>query len=190
MPPKICIFTGPMFAGKTTKIIECWMETYLPKFAFKFSSDLRYESDNQERQIISHNENKLPAISISKCAEITNHIPIDEPQIVVFIDEGQFLTDIYQWILDYAPANITKIFISGLDYDIFGNKFSTEFSNLIEAADECHTLTAKCYKCQEPATFTQFIDHNSLSKINGNVLIGGSEQYQPACYKHFTPITN
>jgi len=188
MPPKICVFTGPMFAGKTTKIIDCWLATDLPKFAFKFSSDIRYESDNQERQIVSHNETKLPAISISKCAEITNYIPVNEPQIVIFIDEGQFLIDIYQWIFEYAPTNITKIFISGLDYDIFGNKFSNEFSNLIDAADECHTLTAKCYKCKESAAFTQFIDNNSLSKIDGNILIGGSEQYQPACHNHFTPI--
>lgn len=66
--------------------------------------------------------------------------------------------------------------------------FSKEFANLIECANECHTLTAKCFECQEPANYTQFIDNNSIDKLSGNILIGGSEQYQPACHKHFKPI--
>jgi thymidine kinase len=199
MAPEICIFTGPMFAGKTSAIINCWNATELPKYAFKYSNDSRYETNitnnngtgqMPERQIVSHNETKLPAIGISKCTEINNYISQDEPKIVIFIDEGQFLQDIHQWIFDFAPKNIKQIYVSGLDYDIFGNKFSEEFSNLIECATECHTLTAKCFECQEPASYTQFIDNNSMPKLNGNILIGGSEQYQPVCRNHFKPISS
>lgn len=189
MAPKICVFTGPMFAGKTSKIIECWNSTIQPKYAFKFTSDIRYEQNTEDRKIVSHNDHKMPAVGISKCMEINNYISQQEPDIVIFIDEGQFLTDIYQWIFEFAPTNISQIFISGLDYDIFGNQFSEEFSNLIAAANECHTLTAKCYKCHSPASYTQFIDNNSVMKLHGNVLIGGSEQYQPVCLNHFEPIT-
>lgn len=128
MAPKTCIFTGPMFAGKTSKIIECWNSTDLPKYAFKYSRDSRYEMNNDNnnpevRQIVSHNEKKLTAIGISSCSEIIKYIDLNEPQVVIFIDEGQFLEDIYQWIYNSAPQNINKIYISGLDYDIFGNKF-------------------------------------------------------------------
>jgi thymidine kinase len=189
MAPKICVFTGPMFAGKTSKIIECWNSTNLPKYAFKFISDIRYEQNIQDRKIVSHNENKMPAIGISKCIEITDYINTNEPDIVIFIDEGQFLHDIYQWIFELAPKNISQIFISGLDYDIFGNHFSEEFAKLITDANECHTLTAKCFKCQSPACYTQFIDNNSIMRLDGNILIGGSEQYQPVCHNHFEPIT-
>lgn len=188
MAPRTCLFTGPMFAGKTSKIIECWENTKLPKYAFKYKCDSRYEIDGKVRQIVSHNDNKMPAIGISKCSEIKNYINVNEPQVVIFIDEGQFITDIYQWIYEFAPENITQVFISGLDYDIFGNKFSQEFNTLLERADECHTLTARCYICQDTAIYTQFIDNNLVPKLTGNILIGGSEQYQPVCHNHFEPI--
>lgn len=193
MAPKTCIFTGPMFAGKTSKIIECWELTDLPKYSFKYSKDIRYETNNDNnqsnmRQIVSHNENKLPAIGITKCSEINKYINLNEPHVVIFIDEGQFLEDIFQWTYNSAPENIKQIYISGLDYDIFGNKFSKEFTKIIECADECHTLAAKCFECQEPANYTQFIDNKSIDKLSGNILIGGCEQYQPACHKHFQPV--
>jgi thymidine kinase len=190
MPPRICIFTGPMFAGKTSSLIRCWNETVIPKLAFKFDSDIRYETpaDGVERAIVSHNDDSLSAKGISRCIEINAYLPKDEPEVAVFIDEGQFFQDIKQWVMDMCPNNVTHVYISGLDLDIFGNKFNQEFDNLTELADECHTITANCYVCREPAHYTQFIDNNAVCKINGNVLIGGSEQYQPACKSHFRPI--
>ena len=190
MSPWICVFTGPMFAGKTSSLIRSWHTTDIPKIAFKFVRDLRYETcaDGIERTIVSHNDDVLSAKGISRCIEINAYIPEDEPEVAVFIDEGQFFQDLKQWVMDTRPNNITHVYISGLDFDIFGNKFNPEFDSLTELADECHTIFANCYVCKAPAYYTQFIDNNAVCKINGNVLIGGSEQYQPACKNHFRPI--
>ncbi len=190
MPPKTCIFTGPMFASKTTNLLKCWDKVNTEKLAFKFASDVRYEktNDSDNRQIVSHDNNTLTSIGISNCMEINKYIPKDVDNIAIFIDEGQFFKDIRQWLLEFAPTNVTEVYISGLDYDIFGNTFNPEFNDLMEVVAECHTLTAKCYICKEPACYTQFIDNNSASDIEGNILIGGSEQYQPACTKHFIPF--
>lgn len=190
MSPRIYIFTGPMFAGKTSSLIRCWEDTVIPKFAFKFASDFRYEEPDVgvERTIFSHNETSLSAKGITRCIEINAYLPEDLPNVAVFIDEGQFFQDIKQWVMDTCPSNVKQVYISGLDFDIFGNKFNEEFYSLTELADECHTLTANCYLCTAPAQYTQFIDNNAMCKINGNVLIGGTEQFQPACKNHFSPI--
>ena len=205
MPPKTCIFTGPMFARKTTNLLKCWHDVTIPKLAFKFSSDIRYENTDKtdktdktentnsnapQRQIVSHDDNMLPAIGITNCMEINSYIQDDSDKTAIFIDEGQFFQDIKQWLLDFAHKNISHVYISGLDYDIFGNKFNPDFNDLMDSVDECHTLLAKCYICNEPASYTQFIDNNSAatSKLEGNILIGGSEQYQPACAIHFIPF--
>ena len=189
MVPKLIIFTGPMFAGKTSHLLKCWENESMPKYAFKYSNDKRYETVDTDidRQIISHNDMKLNAIGITCCMEINNYIPSDATQVSIFLDEGQFFKDIKLWLSDYVSKHVKIIYISGLDYDIFGHKFNTEFSDICDLADECHTLTANCYICNEPANYTQFIDNNSLANINDNILIGGSEQYQPACINHFKP---
>ena len=190
MIPEIIIFTGPMFAGKTTMLLNCWKMEILPKYAFKYSNDTRYEaSDNENRQIVSHSNTTLIATGITSCKEINSHVPSDVKEICIFLDEGQFFKDIKQWICECPLKNIKKIYISGLDYDIFGNKFNDDFDEICNIANECHTLTAKCYICNDPANYTQFIDNNSLTNINGNILIGGSEQYQPACINHFMPLS-
>ena len=194
MPPRTCIFTGPMFARKTTNLLKCWHDVTTQKLAFKFASDIRYEktgdteNDNNQRQIVSHDENILPAIGITNCMDINSYIPNGSDKIAVFIDEGQFFRDIKQWLLNFAHTNISHVYISGLDYDIFGNKFNPDFNDLMDSVDECHTLSAQCYICNEPANYTQFINNTATSKLEGNILIGGSDQYQPACTTHFMPF--
>lgn len=192
MLPKIYIYTGPMFAGKTTYLIKNWNDDKTEiKLAFKYAQDDRYENEQQlgqKREIVSHNNTVLPAFGIARCTDINIYIPEDEPSVSIYIDEGQFFPDIKHWILDLAPKNVKKIYISGLDFDIFGNHFNTEFADLMKLSEECHTLTSKCYICQQPAFYTQFIDNNSVGKLSGNILIGGAEQYQPACHTHFKPM--
>lgn len=191
MAPKTCIFTGPMFASKTTNLLKCWNDIdNIPKLAFKYAKDLRYESTNNDntRQIVSHDDIVLPAVGITTCHEINSYIPTNLEKVVVFIDEGQFFKDIKQWLINFAPANIIQVYISGLDFDIFGNKFNPDFNDIMDLADECYTLSAKCYICGESAYNTQFIDNDSTTNLDGNVLIGGADQYQPACYKHFVPV--
>lgn len=192
MAPRTCIFTGPMFASKTTNLLKCWQDIEnIQKFAFKYSKDKRYEctSNYDTRQIMSHDNKVLPAVGITTCHEINSHIPTNIEKVAVFIDEGQFFKDIKQWVLCDAPQSVVQVYISGLDFDIFGNKFNPEFNDLMDIVDECHTLSAKCYVCGDSAYYTQFIDNNnSTTKLDGNVLIGGAEQYQPACSEHFVPF--
>lgn len=186
--PDLFVFAGPMFAGKTSALIKAWESCEFPtKLAFKFKRDTRYESG--EAAIISHDKISLPAIPISSCAEIAiyiNNLQVSGP-VGVFIDEGQFFSDIHSWFMAQDAAYVSDVYVSGLDYDIFGKVFSEQFDKLMDCANVLYTHTAKCHICNEQATRTQFIDNSQLNKVEGNVLIGGEQQFQPACESHFKP---
>jgi thymidine kinase len=188
LKPDLIVYAGPMFAGKTSALIKAWETCECPnKIAFKYNKDTRYESG--QVAIISHDRVSLPAIPIISCAEINTHLnnrQVLNP-VVVFIDEGQFFPDIHSWYTGLDSAIVTDVYVSGLDYDIFGKVFSKQFDNLMECATVLYTHTAKCHICNEQASRTQFIDANQLNKVEGNVLIGGEQQFQPACEQHFKP---
>lgn len=190
--PDLTIYAGPMFAGKTSALINSWKTCEAPnKMAFKFKKDTRYETG--DAAIISHNKESLPAIPVSNCEEINQYIitraTTAEP-VVIFIDEGQFFPDIHEWFTRQDSNMISDVHISGLDYDIFGKAFSQQFNKLMEHATVLYTFTANCHICQGKATRTQFMDLSQLTKVEGNVLIGGEQQFQPACVVHFKPCVN
>lgn len=206
------IFTGPMFAGKTTRLIEHYntikVDNELEKLSFKFSKDTRYEEDSdnkdflQRKMIYSHDKKKILSFPISSCQEILINIKniTDKYNISVkylFIDEGQFFPKIKTWFETLKQIiqdknhpdnkylkNLQEVNISGLDYDATGNVFNPQFYNLSNQSNYLLVATAKCYKCDENAQYTILLDNKSKNDMNGNVLIGDNTIYQPACRKH------
>ena len=190
MHPDLIVYTGPMFAGKTSALIKAWNNCDCPnKLAFKYKKDTRYEAGNVA--IVSHDQVTLPAIPVGSCVEIStylnNHLVTTQGQFAVFIDEGQFFPDIYDWFTGLDSNIVSDVYVSGLDYDIFGKIFSKQFDKLANSATVLYIHSAKCYICEQQASRTQFMDSMQLSNMEGNVLIGGEQQFQPACEQHFKP---
>lgn len=189
--PDLIVYSGPMFAGKTSALIKAWDNCdCIYKLAFKYKKDTRYEAG--EIAIVSHDLVTLPAIPVSSCAEISTYInnhstTQQNGQLAVFIDEGQFFPDIYDWFVELDSNVVSDVYVSGLDYDIFGKVFSEQFNKLANNAPILYTHYAKCYICGQQANRTQFMDSSQLSNMEGNVLIGGKQQFQPACESHFKP---
>lgn len=188
--PDLIVYSGPMFAGKTSALIKAWNNCDCAnKLAFKYKKDTRYEAGGIA--IVSHDLVTLPAIPVSSCAEISTYInncaTQQNGQMVIFIDEGQFFPDIYDWFGSLDSMQVSDVYVSGLDYDIFGKVFSEQFDKLANNATVLYTHSAKCYICGQQANRTQFMDSSQLSNMEGNVLIGGEQQFQPACDTHFKP---
>ena len=214
------IYTGPMFAGKTTRLIEHYNELYvnseLEKLVFKFSKDTRYEEDNdntdylQRKMIYSHDKEKIPSIPISSCQEILSNIKkiSDKYNIIVkyiFIDEGQFFPKIEDWFETFKniiqdknhPDNqylkhLLEVNISGLDYDATGNIFNPQFYELSHQANYLLISTSLCYKCGNNASYTVLLDDKLKNNMDiyGNVLVGDNSIYQPACKQHINFSVN
>jgi thymidine kinase len=190
--PTIIVYSGPMFAGKSTRLIQSYLSSDVPaasKVVFKYAKDIRY-SNNAE--IVTHNRETIPCIMINTCSDINTYISkytttTDCKISEIYIDECQFLTDIGTWITEvkYEPTTYCKIILAGLDLDAKGNYFTDAFNTVIDMADVNYALMAKCYICSENAPYTKLLKVEDLTKMDTNILIGGAELYQPACKKHF-----
>ena len=211
---KLNIYTGPMFSGKTTRLINHYNNTKvdneLEKINFKYSKDTRYETkdDNSNidflgrKMIYSHDKKHIPGIPITNCQDIIINIKLIKEQYNIlpkyfFIDEGQFFPKIKDWYdtinsiksdtdneLNMYLSELLEINISGLDYDATGNIFNPQFYSLINQADYLIVANSKCYLCGENACYTILIDKINENGMEGNVLVGDDTIYQPACSKH------
>lgn len=187
---KITIYTGPMFAGKSTALINeirSCHHSENDKLMFNYANDKRY-TDNAD--IASHNKDYIKSIPITNCFEINKYITCDIKAI--FIDEAQFLDCITDWISTSQNyfTNVEKIVIAGLNYDVYGNCFNEQFNELIykcEQLKQVKLLRANCFvgECNKKADFTILLDENNNNiDEEQNVLVGSKDIYQPVCLVH------
>jgi thymidine kinase len=191
------IITGPMFAGKSTMLINS-INNYLKeeRLLFNYAEDKRY---NNEANISSHNKEIIPSIPIRDLFEINKYIT--NKIKAIYIDETQFMTSIKNWINHVKTNynNLETIILAGLNFDIYGNNFNQEFIELTYNTNIIkHYLKAKCYICNNNAYYTILLtdkkkhnnENDNITQINNlinnkeNKCIGSKELYQPVCLCH------
>lgn len=191
------IITGPMFAGKTTKLLSlinnCGFSKE-EKLIFNYANDKRYSST---ANVTSHNNVSYPSIPITDCFEIKKYITTKTK--IVFIDEIHFMKNIKNWYQEIISNdnydninqhdNINqqheiKYVIVGLNFDIYGNFLNPEFNYIIDKTRNITYLKSKCYICKNNADFTILINNNNEINETNNKVVGGSETYQPVCFIH------
>jgi len=188
MASELTLVLGPMFAGKSTylinkanNLINCGVEQD-EILLINHSSDVRYDTN----KICSHNGQKINSKSINNLTDITKQI-LDTNSLYsnlkyVFIDEAQFFNDLYVSIktLLMQNTNDIHIFIGGLDSDYKQEPFyNSRILELIPYASNIIKLNAKCFKCDNKAPFTKRITASSET-----ILVGGADDYQPTCILH------
>ncbi len=175
------IYTGPMFAGKTTRMIE-ELETYDNFMALKPNMDDRYS----EVDIVSHNGHEIPASSVPS-DELLLYVveDVDYGDIsAVGIDEVQFFEESVVDAVDYILSKDVDVIAAGLDTDFRKEPFGS-VPELREMADEYEKLSARCEECGDEAGYTQrIIDGEPASYDSPQVLIGADETYEPRCEEH------
>jgi len=176
------LILGPMFAGKTTSLINKANEisNILNKdeiLIINHSSDIRY---SENTFITSHDNIKIPCIALSLLSTIFDTENNISKIKYIFINEGQFFHDLFDVIKKILFNYDIIIYICGLDGDYKQEVFpNCKLLDLIPFSTSIIKLNAKCSFCKNKAPFTKRI-------INSDniVLIGGSESYQPVCIKH------
>ena len=178
------LILGPMFAGKTTTLINKANEIsdILNKdeiLLINHSSDIRY---SENTFITSHDNIQIPCIAMSSLSTIYN---VDSETHIskikyIFINEGQFFPDLFDVIKDLLFNYNIKMYICGLDGDYKQEPFpNCKLLDLIPLSSSVIKLTATCSYCQNKAPFTK-----RLINSTDIVLIGGVESYQPVCIEH------
>lgn len=175
------IICGPMFSGKTTKLIEkinLFKSLSIKFLVFKPKMDDRYSSQNE---LITHDFKTVPSFVIKNSNDILNFVEKDVEAL--FIDEIQFLDREIEKILNDFSYQGMHIVASGLELDFCGRPFGS-MKYLLSIADEVIKLKSSCVVCGKEANRTQRIVNGMLPKATDPIiLVGGNNYHEPRCRK-------
>lgn len=178
----LTLLIGCMFGQKTTELlrrVRRYKSIGYKVLVVNFIGDTRYG----EECIASHDKEVEKAVCTDKLKSIDSLVRSGEYNVIA-IDEGQFFTDLHEYITTWADELPVHIVISGLD----GTSERTPFGDmlrLIPHAEEVERLSAFCSVCRDGtvATFSKYF--GEAPKDENGVAIGGAEAYRPVCRKHF-----
>jgi thymidine kinase len=182
------LFIGPMFSGKTSKLLEIYKQNIfckIPIIVINHSSDIRYH----QTLLSTHDKIMIPCIQTTHLLNIWNYDnledPIDEELMnihfqfreanVVLINEGQFFPDLIQCVEELLKEK-KKIYICGLDGDFERKKFGA-ILDLIPLCDKVTKMSSLCGICKDG---TLGIFSLRLTQEKEQFLIG-SDNYIPVC---------
>ena len=179
--PTLELIIGPMFAGKSCELIRRIriLKVLNKKYIVVTPSiDNRYDND----MIVSHNFDKEPCIKLNNLQDIYSHdLNVD----TIFIDEGQFFTDLLI-VKNLVEKNNINVIVCGLVGDYNRNKFG-QIVDLIPLCDNIITLKAMCLLCMDG---THGIFSHRKHKSPEQVLIGEKDSYISLCRKHYLELSN
>lgn len=175
------IILGPMFSGKTSKLIEVYKQYRfcdIPVLAVNHSADTRHSA----LQMTSHDRHFINCVQSSSIRNIidtrivcsTTHKPI-----VVLINEGQFFKDLQIGVSELVNKYKAHVYVAGLDGDFKREKFG-QMLDLIPICDKVYKLHALCVRCKngKKAIFS----HRTLTACcTEQKIVGAEELYQPLC---------
>jgi thymidine kinase len=165
------VICGSMFSGKTEELIRRLKRAKIANLKveiFKPSLDVRFHEQN----IVSHDENAIPSIPISKSEEI---LSLATDVDVIGIDEAQFFDNQLPEICDRLASRGIRVIVAGLDMDYLAMPFG-QIPNLLAKADYITKLHAICVRCGNIANYSY-----RKSKKDDQVLIGEKDLYEPRC---------
>jgi len=175
-PGTLHIYIGPMYAGKTSKLIDTYEQSLQNEensIILTHSSEVRYSID----QLSTHDQKKVSCFKYDNIQKFMNEQAetIDKCSTVL-IDEAQFFPELKD-VLYLVNVLHKDVYIFGLDGDFQRNKFG-DILDLIPHCDSVEKLTANCNNCDSPAIFS----HRTCVS-DEQVLVGSHDSYRPLCRK-------
>ena len=164
------LIIGPMFAGKTTELINRVVKAERSNqwcLVLKYCRDVRYSQSN----VATHDLQMHAAVP---CDRLLPILPTALDCDLVAIDEGQF----FPYLMEFCEALATRgkrVVVAGLDGTFQRRPFG-HIPELIPLCASVYKLTAVCRETGEAAAFSH--RRTSATEIE---LIGGSDIYAAAC---------
>lgn len=137
----IHLILGPMYAGKTTKLLAF----------YDVSKGVIFDYSEQNGEGCMYTHNKKCVMSIKRSTLMDAEWITDGP---IYINEAQFFPDLVEfvktWELHY------DIYLFGLDGDYQRKPFDTILW-VLPLCDTVEKLQGTCHLCQEPSLFSKRI---------------------------------
>jgi thymidine kinase len=170
MPGYLELILGPMYSGKTTRLIEHYRAyKYIGKniVVINYSLDTRYSNT----MLSSHDRCEIPCVFTSNLNK-----DLWSNADVVLINEGQFFQDLVPAVQEMVETYSKKVHICGLDGDFRRQRFGSMLE-LVPLCDKVEKLTAFCGQCMDgtPAIFSHRVSDESEQ------VVIGSSNYMPLC---------
>ena len=187
MIPKLTMYVGPMFSGKSTRLIQ-QIERY--KIArknimcFKPAMDTRYTS---EGFIVTHGGLHVTCYLVNSCNDILKlyYEKNDECAIdAVAIDEAFMIEDVSKACLSLVYDEKIDVLISSIDMSSSLNAFE-EISTLMCHATHIKKCKAVCTMCGDDASYTM---RKSNKENVDEIQVGGEDMYEARCLKHHSGL--
>lgn len=170
------LLLGPMFSGKTTELFRKKERVEYAKkttILYKYAKDTRYSN----RMAMTHSRDGREAIPLST---FVGHEPTYGPEVVIFIDEGQFYEESVPDFAQKMASRGNRVVIAALSSN-FKREPWPAVSRLLALADVFSHFTAVCYDCgSDSAAFTKRIASEDQETLE---VIGGADKYHAACRK-------
>jgi len=170
------VVCGAMFSGKTEELIRRLKRAsfaHQKVVIFKPSIDIRYSNT----KVVSHDENALIAISVSKSLDILEHVG---EASVVGIDEAQFFDNGLVKVCEKLALSGKRVVVAGLDMDFQGKPFGP-IPSLLAVAEYITKVHPICVHCGNLATHSY-----RFSTDQSKVLLGEKDSYEPRCRKCYS----
>lgn len=184
---KLEVIFGPMFAGKTSALnsrLNLYHEMNLKIIYINSKIDNRSQGyfSTHNKTLKEHTEfNYTKANSLQEIW--TQLLEAD----VIGIDEGQFIKNLFNDVIELVETHNKIVIVCGLDTDYRRLPFG-EILDLTKMTDTIQKLRPFCKICRDngkiiKAIFTLKHTNNSQNdkQIESNIDVGGSEKYYPVC---------
>lgn len=163
----ICIYIGPMYSGKTTKLFEA-IKRNLSGTKSKKCLFVTYQKASEGIPSIPKGR-----LTYLECLELKDICDEMKNYDVIAIDEAQFFNDIVE-ICDKLAEEGKEVLVAGLDGDYRREPFG-EILKLIPKAEKVKKLNARCNFCGNKGSFSYRITDET------KVVVIGKDKYTAAC---------
>ena len=171
------VICGPMFAGKTTMLMERIRQARAAGVVvgvFRPARDTR----SSPASIMTHSGLSLGATEIDSADEV---LAGRHACTMAAIDEAHFFAQaLLEPCLELRRRG-AHVLVAGVDLDHRGRMFEP-FASLIPHADLVQRLQGTCARCGRPSTHTQ-----RLVEEEGRIVVGGDDLYEARCAACFKP---
>lgn len=183
MKNEFVMFVGPMFGGKTTKLLSA-IDRYKYQgrdiHVFKPIVDERYSKE----EVVTHWGAKVPATRIT--SPVSTAHPMFEPfyhtkdKCVIAVDEAFMLEGIGKVLVQLFEKGHT-ILVSSLQLSSDFTPYK-EIQEMMPYSTKIEVCPAVCSTCSADAHYTKKVGGRSDHAIE----VGGAEMYHPRCLEHFS----